>query len=406
MLLAHASVGLLANRIFQKDIYKNLSIKEIFFFDLLVIIFSILPDFDFFYLIAINNNVLSHHKLVTHTPIFWILFSIFIYFILKLLSKNTHRMISFFIKENAKRIAYTILIGTLFHLFSDMIQSEIMLLYPILSYGFTILGNTLSDRIFYPLLHPMFILEIVIIIYSIYMLQKQYLNENQKGFLTIKTRQFLKYFFIVVSILILTLTTILHTQTYNFKNRRVDENNFIIHDIDDDNIPDYLDTDTDNNGVNNLLDSRGNKELIIAKAIEVSSSGKITSNNMVTYYLGGIDNSRLIDITYLTANLPIYQILNNYKNTDKNGYRIKKSQEYNEVLFKYLSDYSLLAQTNYLSNLQQGDLIFFYTKDDTQRYIGILLENNEISTVLKDDKRLKIHSTDIINFEKELYLFR
>ena len=167
MLLAHASVGLIANRIFQKDIYKNSSIKEIFFFDLLVIIFSIIPDFDFFYLIAINNNVLSHHKLVTHTPIFWIVVSMVVYFALSHISKNTHRTISIFIKDNAKHIAYTILIGTLFHLFADMIQSEIMLLYPILSYGFSILGNTLSDRILYPLLHPMFILEIILIIYSI-----------------------------------------------------------------------------------------------------------------------------------------------------------------------------------------------------------------------------------------------
>ncbi len=404
MLLAHASVGLISNRIINKEIYKDKNINHIFIFDLLVIIFSILPDFDFFYLIATDNMIYSHHKLITHTPIFWLLIGCFMYLILNAIKNYTQNNIRTFISTYLKQIVLTFLIGTLMHLFADILQSEIMIFYPLSTYGFSIFGNILPDRIYYQILHPLFIIELIIIIISLLLIARTYINSKFISILDKQYNNYIKYSLIITSLLTIFISSYIYHITYNIPIYQRDTNNFISYDIDQDKISDNYDNDIDNNGVDNLLDSRLNKEGLIMNAQSIINSNKITGNTPFKYYIGGIDDVRLIDLIYQNSKLSIYPIINNYYNRDKNNKRIDSNIQYKETLFNYLKDKNLLAQTNYKENLQQGDLIFFY--NNNKQYIGLILMNNKIATVLNEDKHLIEHNIDIIDFTKELYLFR
>lgn len=174
MIIAHASVSIIANRLFNKEGYKNKKLSIVS--DILAALFGILPDFDLFYLIASNDSAFNHHSLMTHTPVFWlVVFLIFrygLYLIARLFNKDTANA---FNKSIIDIFTLSLLIGTLSHLVADLFTGQIMALYPISGYAFSLFGNILPTNIFVGYtLHPIFGLELILIALSAYLLFTDY----------------------------------------------------------------------------------------------------------------------------------------------------------------------------------------------------------------------------------------
>lgn len=389
MLIAHASISIIANRLFNKQGYKNKKISIVS--DIMAGLFGILPDFDLFYILASNNSAFNHHDLISHTPIFWI-------FVFLILRYGLYAISNLFNKETGKAFnkniinifTSSLLIGTLSHLFADLFTAEIKLFYPINNYAYSFLGNIAPTNIFVGYkLHPVFGLELVLIITSLYMLAQAYLNIS-------KFKTFLKYLTIIIAVLISLPYIYIYQITYHKEIFPLQSNGLSNYDKDNDHLIDSADLDTNNDGQNNIQDVDYNK--LIDDTYEILNSHKLNGYNHLALNIGGYDSERIILGAYQQQGKAIEPVLYNY--LQLNNRSLKDSGGYTNILIDYLKTYKGLSDKESLmkiSDYPQGR-IFFIMNYDTNKAenIGIILRNDEIGITLPNEKQLKVHTMNNI----------
>ena len=131
MLIAHGPLAVLSTNLILKNDLNGKRSDTTALIYLTAFISGILPDFDFFYLIALGKPAFLHHSLITHTPIFWIaLFLLVKYLYPKVLNRKI---------PTIDLVLKAFLIGTLSHLLVDTLMGHIPLFYPIYTDGITLL---------------------------------------------------------------------------------------------------------------------------------------------------------------------------------------------------------------------------------------------------------------------------
>ena len=386
MIIAHASVSILANRLFNKNAYKSkkMSIAS----DVLAGLFGILPDFDFFYLVAFGGSTFNHHSLISHTPFFWIVIFLILrfglYFVSKLFNKETGKAL------NSKVInifTSSLLIGTLSHMFADLFTGEIKLLYPFSDHGFSLFGNITPNNLFAGYtMNPIFGLELILIIISLYVLINDYFN--------VKTYKKVLQILTAVSITLIAISygyvyyITFHKEVFPFQS-----NGFPNYDIDNDHLIDTSDLDTNNDGKNNLQDV--NYDLLVKDAYEIINSHKLTGYNRLALKIGGYDSSRIIFGAYAQQTKSAIPVLDNYMIVNHISLNVKK--DYMAVFLDYLTHYKSVTGKNkedYLRFAPKGNIFFILDNNNNLVDEGVILDNHELAITLPSEKTMRVHTID------------
>ncbi|HVX93185.1 MAG TPA: metal-dependent hydrolase [Candidatus Dojkabacteria bacterium] len=384
MIIAHASVSIIANRLLNKKGYKNKGISIMS--DILAAIFGIFPDFDFFYLVAFGGSSFDHHSLASHTPIFWIFIFLILryglYFISKFFNKDTK---STFNKEIIDTFTLSLLIGTLSHIVADLFTGQIRLLYPFVNYGFSLFGNLTPNNLFAGyIMNPIFGLELIVIITSIYILVVDYFKT--KGYK--KLLQFFTFFF---SILIIVSYGAIYYMTYHKEVFPLDQNGLPNYDQDKDHLIDTSDLDTNNDGKNNLQDV--DYKQLVRDANDILNSHKLTGYNRFALKIGGYDSSRIIFGAYAQQDKSAIPVLDNYMLVNHITFNDKR--DYMSVFLDYLTHYKSISEKTHIDNLRtisEGNIFFVMDNNDNLVDEGMVLDNHKIAITLPDEKELKVHT--------------
>lgn len=335
MLIAHGPIAVLTAFAFQKKEFNSLSYTEKVLFIISSVILGILPDFDMFYLVARGRPAFQHHDLISHTPIFWIVLGIILFFSMKIFK---------FPKSDTfkKMFLVTLLIGALSHIFADLFTGYIMLLYPFSNQYFTFLGGLLPDNMFSGYLaNPIFGLEILIISIFIFFIIKEYFNIKPA-------------FIILLSSLYFVFNCFMYSNTYQIDMYKKNSNGSPIYDTDRDSLADSYDYDYDNNFVNNF-DQVPKKELFEQFQKVLQSTKFIPSKNRsvvenVTYYYGGHDILRGILQSYAQTGNYLTPVVHDYmeRNSIKN---------FSEGLYPYLLSTQKFKNFKEIKNFELGSLV-------------------------------------------------
>jgi len=373
MLIAHGAIGVLASRAVLKKNLINLSIGKSISLDILAFLFGILPDFDFFMLAAQSKPAFLHHSLVTHTPIFWIITSLLLNLVLKLVQKTLNsKTLTILSDETIHILSFTFLISTLSHIVADLFSGHLMLFYPLTTRGFTLFANIIPisqlDGYFS---HPFFVIEILIIIAFIKYLTDSYLKKAfQRSFIP----------------LYITGTIIFALSLYNYSNKyvlpvKIDKTNTPIYDEDHDWIIDSKDYDSNNNGLNNLEDVED--KVLSNKIKEIIDSKK----SLPTY------PGSMVFISYQSINKSIPPVIWDYQFKESNI--IDKNLVSIDQLYDYCND-------NCNPAMKEGSIVFLIDKNEKILNAGIALDKNCIAIVL--DKNIDYLKTkeEIRKFYKDI----
>jgi len=162
MFLAHGPISYVLNEVIQKKDIKTLSNHEQLLIMILSILFGIFPDIDLAILSMTNIPAFNHHLLFTHSIIYfvglWILLILILKVLKKILKKEKREILS---NTFIKVVHISFLIGTLSHLFADILFSYSRILFP-LQLQITILGGVLKSNYFTSyLLTPIFATELI-----------------------------------------------------------------------------------------------------------------------------------------------------------------------------------------------------------------------------------------------------
>ncbi len=391
MLIAHASLALVASeKILKKDFAKKSTQWKVLLF-LLALLFGILPDFDLFYLMMRGLELYDHHKLITHTPILWI--SIYILLrityplISKTFSKDLRKILSL---ENWELILNIFLISTLSHVFADLITGEINLLYPFTSTYLSTFKTWMPVNIFGGYTsYPLFYLELLIVVASVQILFKH--------FTEVKIGEIVKKFLILPSAITLSLLLILSTYLYPrvFQHQSVvkSDDNYGLYDMDFDGVRDIYDHNIGNTPTNNLLSI--STEEILENIDTISQDPRkvvkykerdIVEN--IYYKFGALDSSRSVFLTYSLSHKHIIPVLNIYLR--ENPYY--EFVNYDKLLFDYLENEKLLEPvSNDVKEVNPPKILFIMKNTDEKLEVenmGMVNRDGMILTILDDSQKI------------------
>jgi len=158
MLISHIPAGYIVTKK-----YNNIKKEEISFLKY-GLIFSIWPDLDLFYFYLIDKRKSLHHLYFPHVPLFLIISFALIIVIKKLK-----------LSQRIENIYYLFLLNWFVHLMLDTVTGGISYLYPLDKKLFYLIKipPAYSNWITSFVLHWSFIIEIMIIIYALFLLFKE-----------------------------------------------------------------------------------------------------------------------------------------------------------------------------------------------------------------------------------------
>lgn len=384
MFLAHGPIAYLANEIIQKKKISNLKFHEQILISILAILFGILPDIDLLILPMFSIPQFSHHNYFTHAPILyiglWLILKLKIAFFDKIANKKTSAVLH---HDLLDVIIKTFLIATMVHFFADTLTGEIMLLYPISTFKFSILSSLLVPNLFQKyFLLPYFAVELVLCSFFFVHIYKKFFQKSL--FIDI-----FKYFFISASTIFLFVTIFFTAQTYN-NSKIYDSNGKEVYDVDMDGLNDKKDMDIDNDGVDNVVDI--NLKKLTQEVKDISNSGKLASfdTNSIQYMFGGFNSYRLLSQAYFNISSPIEGVL---RNTVKDGVYWTKLN-YSELLYGYFNSKSLLKELDVTKEniLNIGTVIFLLDEDEKVVNIALVVDEDSVGVVLPQDQKLQTHT--------------
>lgn len=381
MFLAHGPISYILNeKIQQKDISK-LNKGEQFGVALLSFFFGILPDFDMFVLSVTSIPAFQHHQVFSHSLLFWVLiyFSVGILFsILRRVLNNDTRKI--FNMKFLTIVQRALLVGAVSHLLADILFSYSQILLPIQK-EVTLLGSIISKNYFSLLFFSVSMaVEILIILLFLLMIYVRYIKQN----IYIK---YLLYVLLSLSGTFVLLSIYMNVNTYN--NTTHMENGLIVYDADYDGIVDYKDSDTNNDGRDNIEDV--NRDILANDVVDILNGKYLTSSTRdIPYLFGSLNSYRLISQAYFNQNKAIEPVLGTFAQKEYNirGYDI--DIEYSKLLYEYINQNYQLR--DYDINVERGNIFFVIDAKGDVLNMGIVLENDNVGIVLDSDKRTALHT--------------
>jgi hypothetical protein len=306
----------------------------------------------------------------------------------KLLNSKTKKVLN---EQLLNILAKTFLIGTLIHLFSDLLVSNIMLIYPITTRPFTIfkyfLEPSLIGGFFFS---AAFALEIVIIMVFVKMVLNKYFEKEQ-------ILKVLNNAGLIFSIMYFVFTFGISRLTYN-SSYMYDLNGDINYDIDFDTLKDSQDMDVDNDGIDNFNDVE--KSEVSKTARNIVESNKLAEGGSksfvrdIKHAFGALNSYDLILQTYFDLHSPIGPVLKDHYKTGSYSFIYSNA----DFLYGYLedSDYLLELNTEAKTLLPEGNIFFITTEDGDILNLGITLDNNQLGIVLDTDTKLQLHTYEEI----------
>jgi hypothetical protein len=424
MYIAHGPISYLANEAIQSKKIKRLKMSEQILVALCALLFGILPDFDILLLSMLNIPRFIHHGIVTHTPIFyvgiWVALKGLIYIKGKILNRKTNKTLD----NNLSHIlANTFLIGTLSHLFADLIVDSIMLAYPLSEQKFYLIKYLFEPNLFasFPF-SVMDSTEIFFITLFIYALYKKFIKKSKVVDIFLKI-------LILIGTLYIPFTIWASSNTYNSAYLYQDGNQ-VTQDLDHDSISDGQDPDVGNTKEDNLEKVDSNK--LLKEAEDIMTSGKWTNQDPNVFLekgknaFGGFSSYRIISQTHYNLRLPIEPVLRDYhlKTYGFESY-FYSDYKYPTLLFEYLDKKDMLEEIEMGEEISiaPGKIFFLVEKvdgnnsgntneDDKEKLnilnLGITLEGNYLAIVLEGDEYLTKHTYEqvyeVYNGEFILYV--
>ncbi len=388
MFLAHGPISYVLNEVIQKDDIKTLSNHEQLLVMILSILFGIFPDIDLAILSMTNIPAFNHHLIFTHSVIYFVGLWVLLILILKILKKILKKEKKDILSDTfIKVIHISFLVGTLSHLFADILFSHSRILFP-LQIQITILGGVFKSNYFTSyLLTPIFATELIAVSVFLLFIFNKYIK-------SIKPIKYLILSLISLTSILFLFSAYMNLNTYNKQNHF--RNGYKISDSDYDQILDRDDPDTNGNGIYNIYEV--DKEKIATFVEEISNDRYFSTNSntlaeKIKYTFGAFNSYRVISQAYFEQNLAIEPILREYTKTKYNIHKYIIEVDYPTTLYEYLSDIGTLQSTDI--NNYRGS-IFFVLKDDNVENMGIILGNNSFGIVLDGDSRLVKHSLEDI----------
>ena len=388
MYIAHGPISYITNELIQKKRISKLSTHEKTIVMILSIIFGVLPDIDLAILSMTSIPVFLHHKVFTHSIIFYVLLWILLIIIFQILKRILSKEGKKALNENLITvIQYSFLIGTVTHLLSDSLFSSLVLFYP-LQYEFNILGRVFKNNYFASFLYsPYFALEILSISIFLKMIFKKYIH-NFKHF------KYPIYILILLSVLNLSFSIYMNINTYNMSQFYQKGKEKL--DTDYDGIQDINDIDVDNNGTSNIFEYSPEKGKLFVESISNNryfASTPESTREKIKFKYGAFSSYRVISQTYLEQNLPLEPVLLEYvkKRDVLQSYTL--SYSYPNLLYEYAKENEYLTTPNYELD---GGKVFFVIENDKIVNMGILSDESNLTTVLQGDRRLVKHTIEEI----------
>ncbi len=390
MYFAHGPISYILNETIQKKEISKLTKHEHILVMIFSILFGIFPDIDLAILSMTSIPSFQHHLGFTHSILFficlWVLLNIFFWVLKKILNKESRIVL----KDSLLNvIQWSFLIGTFSHLFADLLFSYSMTFFPFQK-QITILGGVLKTNYFAGYLFtPSFATELLFIVIFLLLIARKYIKK-------IKIVELIAYSFIALSSIYLLLTVYMNLNTYNKAFQF--ENGIKLHDTDYDGVEDTFDTDTNNNGINNILEVSEEEMVTFVKSISNDRYLVTNSNDIVgriKYSFGAFGSYRLISQAFFEQNLPIEPVLVEYAKTKYNIQGYNMDIPYPTLLYEYLTENGSLY---YLYPYLDTGKIFFVIENDKVLNMGIVLDKNLFGIVLLNDKKLITHTQeDILN---------
>ncbi len=382
MYIAHGPISYILNESIQKKKISKLNTEKQLLVMIFSILFGILPDIDILILRIVNIPSFLHHLIFTHSIVLylflWIFLNLFFWFLKKFLNKRNRKVLT---DELLNVIQLSFLIGTMSHFLADILFSYSRIFFPI-QRQFTILGNIFATNYFASyIFNPTFAIEILLSFLFLLMFYKRYLKE-------IKLLKILFYFLISLSVILFGVNIFMNLNTYNKANHFV--KNSMVLDKDYDKIHDRYDWDTDSDGVSNILEIDRKQMISFIKSI---STGKylVSSNasflNKIASPFGGFNSYRILSQAYFEQNLAIEPVLIDYFRMENSLERYSVEIKYIDTLHQYLNQYGVESSID-----TPGGIYFVLDENINILNMGIVIDDENVSTVLGDDQRLILHS--------------
>jgi len=156
MFVAHAAGGYLLTRFYLRNIDgASIDYKTVKYYLLFGLVCSVLPDIDLFYFYLFDHRQHPHHTYWTHIPLFWILFTGFLFFMAKAVSNR-----------NWGLWLTILLLNTELHMILDSVAGGIYWLYPVNSVKYRLFEVTARYDwwVLNYIFHWTFMMELLIIV--------------------------------------------------------------------------------------------------------------------------------------------------------------------------------------------------------------------------------------------------
>lgn len=388
MFIAHGPISYLANEKIQEKEIKKLDTQSYVLVTLLTLLFGILPDFDMFIQVMLQQSVYNHHSLFTHSITFWVLLWIVIRVLLMVLRKSLKGEIKAVFNSNLLTvISNSFLIGTVSHILADSIFSPMRFFYP-LEYRFTLLGNVLQSNLFsgYFFSFAMAVEIVILVLFLVYIYRKFFRKNSLASFGL--------YSLMTLSVLYLSFSLFVNVNTYNFSSHM--SNGVKIYDADLDTVMDRRDFDTDNNFVNNIEDvdhSLLTQDILDIVNREPLASSKKSVLGNIYYKLGAFDSYRVVSQAYFNQNKSLEPVLDEFARVKYGSGATELDVKYAELLYEYFLDSGRLVSVNDIQgNLSSGRILFVQDMDGELVNMGVVLEDEKVCIVFENDERLAVHS--------------
>ena len=176
MFVAHVAGGYLLTRAYLRTICTaSTEYKILKNYLLLGMLCSVLPDIDLFYFYLIDHRQHPHHTYWTHIPLFWILFTGFLFFLAKAVSN-----------KNRDLLWLILLLNTELHMVLDSVAGGIYWLYPFSSekYRLFVVTSRFDWWVLNYIFHWTFLMELLIIMVAVYV----YYQDRRQARATIATQ--------------------------------------------------------------------------------------------------------------------------------------------------------------------------------------------------------------------------
>jgi hypothetical protein len=394
MYFAHGPLSFVLNeKIQEKDISK-LTKGEHIAIALLSVFFGILPDFDLFILSIVDIPTFQHHQVFTHSVLFWLILwgvlRLGIYIVKRIANTGTEKALNTTFLNILHR---SFLIGVMSHLFADILFSHAYIFLP-LDIEITIFGDVLGKGYFSSNIFTvsMAVELFILILFALYM-YKEFVKRN-------KIFEYTVYAFMAFSVSIVLLSTYISVNTYS--NARYTENGKIQYDADYDSLIDYQDSDTNNDGIDNIQSV--DKDMLADDAQRIIEGEYFTGNTGIVYRYGGLTSYRLISQSFFEQNLAIEPVLNTFARNEYNirGYAIEN--RYWDTLYAYFKQNSMLKDFDV--NVERGNIFFVLDSEEDVENQGIVLGNSSVGIVLKGDVRTRTHTLQEVYDEYKENIFK